>query len=198
MNKTSTTNMYRLFFIGSLFMIVLFASCTTKQMVVSSEAFYESLYEMEESIVSLESDYQPSGYGSETINEVVVTGTTSNDYGGYDTHMDNDPVTYSRYAYRNAMGQNIDILIKYKIRNDYRGNPYLQLVEVAECSCQEREIFALVCGQDGIVNSVTQLIPDQQSVFYDYWRTTTLTVIGTGILAVLSYFTISNLHQPAL
>ena len=111
-------------------LLMFFASCTTKRLTVSPYAWHTKVKEIENTIKLLPHDYQPVGFGSEVINDVVVTGRLSNDIGGYDTLMDNDPAVYDNYVYQDSLGNMIDFVLKRKEKSDNRGYKYVYDIEV--------------------------------------------------------------------
>ncbi len=162
-------------------LLLLFASCTTTRMTISPYAWHEKMNEIETAIRKLPNDYQPVGYGSEVVNEVVVTGRTSNDMGGHDTLMDNDPALYENYAFQDANGHIIEFVLKRREKTDMHNNKYIYGIEVVQCNCTDRSVFYEICSPNGAVYSVVHLQPDQKSKFYDW---TKMGLIGFGGVAV--------------
>lgn len=171
---------------GSLFLLLFFTNCMSTRMTISPYALHLKTNEIESEILSLNHSYQPVGFGSETINEVVVTGTRSNDVGGYDTLMGNDPAIYNNYVYEDTLGNVIDFVLKHKVLKDNKGNKYIAEVEATKCNCNDRNIYFRICGPSGIVQSATKMEPDQQSYFYNWISYGLLTLGLFGGAAITS------------
>lgn len=151
--------------------IITFSSCTTTQMTISPQAFKSATDNVQSDITSIETGYELSGSGSESKNEVKVTGQSYSQYTGYGTLMDNDISFYDNYTYTDSEGNTIEYQLKYKRSNDYYGQEFIYDVEVTKCNCGDKKIYSVVCGNNGIVKKITQITFDQQSVFFNKGKT---------------------------
>lgn len=197
MNKSNVT-IARLLSFAAILVLILFASCTTTRKTVSPYAWQSKVNEIEDAIQSLPHEYLPVGFGSEVINDIIVTGRRSNDVGGYDTLMDNDPATYANFVFQDSLGNYIDFVLKRKEKTDIKGKKYIYNIEVAQCNCSDRNIFYYICSPSGIVQSATLIAPDQKSVFYDW---TKIGLIGVGavvVSAIIVEAKVSSLEPPRL
>lgn len=158
--------------------VVFFSSCTTTQMTISPQSYKYEVNKINSTIISLSNEYQLTGSGSETKNEIVVTGQSYSQYSGYGTLMDNDYYTYDNYIYNDTLGNTIEIEFKYKRGTDYHGSSYISKIEVTKCICEDKKYYNSVCGTSGFVKKVEQLTPDQQSVFYDKAASTLVGILG--------------------
>lgn len=158
--------------------VAFFSSCTTTQMTISPQSYKYEVNKINSTIISLSNEYQLTGSGSETKNEIVVTGQSYSQYSGYGTLMDNDYYTYDNYIYNDTLGNTIEIEFKYKRGTDYHGSSYISKIEVTKCICEDKKYYNSVCGTSGFVKKVEQLTPDQQSVFYDKAASTLVGILG--------------------
>lgn len=158
--------------------VAFFSSCTTTQMTISPQSYKYEVNNINSTIISLSNDYQLTGFGSETKNEIIVTGQSYSQYSGYGTLMDNDYYTYDNYIYNDTLGNTIEIEFKYKRGTDYHGSSYISKIEVTKCICEDKKYYNSVCGTSGFVKKVEQLTPDQQSVFYDKAASTLVGILG--------------------
>lgn len=158
--------------------VAFFSSCTTTQMTISPQSYEYEVNNINSTIISLGNDYQLIGSGSETKNEIIVTGQSYFQYSGYGTLMDNDYYTYDNYIYNDTLGNTIEIEFKYKRGTDYHGSSYISKIEVTKCICEDKKYYNSVCGTSGFVKKVEQLTPDQQSVFYDKAASTLVGILG--------------------
>lgn len=172
--------------------VAFFSSCTTTQMTISPQSYKSTVNIIDSTIMSLSNDYQLSGSGTETKNEIQVTGQSYSQYTGYGTLMDNNYSTYDNYIYTDSLGNTIEFQFKYKGALDYFGKPYVSRIEVVKCSCKDKKIYNSVCGTGGVVKKVEQLTPDQQSVFYDKAASTLVGILGGiaggAIIGLLIFF----------
>lgn len=178
-------------------LLMFFASCTTKRLTVSPYAWHTKVKEIENTIKLLPHDYQPVGFGSEVINDVVVTGRLSNDIGGYDTLMDNDPAVYDNYVYQDSLGNMIDFVLKRKEKSDNRGYKYVYDIEVAKCNCTDRNVYYDVCSPNGIVHSAVRIEPDQQSKFTDWNKVGLYGLVGVGVAGIITFITGAAHSNPS-
>lgn len=167
-----------LFAVLATLLLTSLSSCTTTQMTISPQSYKSTVNIIDSTILSLSNDYQLSGSGSETKNEIQVTGQSYSQYTGYGTLMDNNYSTYDNYIYTDSLGNTIEFQFKYKGALDYFGKPYVSRIEVVKCSCEDKKIYNSVCGTGGVVKKVEQLTPDQQSVFYDKEASTLVGILG--------------------
>ena len=158
--------------------VAFFSSCTTTQMTISPQSYKYEVNNINSTIISLSNEYQLTGSGSETKNEIVVTGQSYSQYSGYGTLMDNDYYTYDNYIYNDTLGNTIEIEFKYKRGTDYHGSSYISKIEVTKCICEDKKYYNSVCGTSGFVKKVEQLTPDQESVFYDKAASTLVGILG--------------------
>lgn len=168
--------------------VVFFSSCTTTQMTISSQSYKSTLNSIDSTIISLNNDYNLSSSGSETKNEIVVTGQSYTRYAGYGTLMDNNYYTYDNYVYTDSIGNTIEFQLKYKNAQDYFGKPFVSNVDVIKCTCADKKVYASICGESGVVKKVEKLVPDQSSSFYDKEASVLVGVlgsIGAGVLVAL-------------
>lgn len=169
---------YKVFLTSQL--IIAISSCTTTQMTISPRAFGSTIEKIKSEISSVGKGYQLTGSGSDTKNEIKVTGQSYSKYSGYGTLMDNETSIYSNYTFTDSIGNTVEFQIKHKNANDYSRNEYIYNVEVIKCSCGDKKLFSVVCGDNGIVKQVTQIAPDQQSNIYDPGATY-LTIFGVSL-----------------
>lgn len=168
--------------------IALFASCTTTRMTISPRAYIDAVEKISSDLAVVENGYQLTGSGSDAINELIVTGHSYSNHGGYGTRIDNDLAFYDNYTYTDSIGNTIEFQIKYKHRLDYNDKGFVYNIQVVRCNCGEGQLYSVVCDENGIVKKVMQLKPDQQSKFLDVQKTY-LTIygvtIGVTLLALL-------------
>lgn len=164
--------------------IVLASSCTTTQMSVSSGA-YKSAVEKINTDITL-AGYQLSGSGSESKNELVVTGQSYSAKTGYGTQMSNDFSIYDNYTYTDSLNNTIEFQLKHKAAKDMNQKEYVYGIEMVKCSCADKKYYSKVCGEDGVVKAITKLPNDQQIVVYDKMKTIYAII---GVSAGLSILT---------
>lgn len=184
MSKFLKTIFYTLFIV----IILLFTSCTTTKMTISPKSFHSTVDNINMEIYFLDNGYQLTGSGSETKNELKVTGQSHTEYAGYGTLLDNEYSTYDNYMYTDSTGKTIEFIIKYKRNKDYNEKECIYDIEVVRCFCDDKKAYNSVCGQNGIVKKIEQLSPDQESVFFDRGKTIVGGVfagLGVGLLATL-------------
>ncbi|MDD3281697.1 MAG: hypothetical protein PHC83_09045 [Bacteroidales bacterium] len=185
MNKIFKKQNVKLFAVIAPLFIYALTSCTTTKMTISTQSLNSAVANVDSAITSLSDDYQLTGSGSETKNEIKVTGQSYSTYSGYGTRMDNDFAIYDNYTYTDSTGNTIEFQLKHKITKDYYDKEYVYGIEVVKCNCMDKKNYSRICGDNGIVKKVEQLTPDQKSVFPDKGKTTLVGVLGGLVLGGL-------------
>ena len=168
--------------------IIAFSNCTTTQMTISTRAYNSAVEKIGSDISSNGNGYQLTGSGSDTKNELLVTGQSYSKYSGFGTLLDNEKSIYNNYTYTDSIGNTVEFQIKHKSKVDYNKNEYIDNIEVVQCNCKDKKLYSEICGENGLVKKVTQLNPDQQSKKFDIVKTTLLiygSTIGVTLLALL-------------
>lgn len=172
----------------SVLVIVVFSSCTITKNTSSPQAFKSTVDNVNSEMGSLDNDYQLTGSGTETKNEIKVEGQSYSKYTGFGTLMGNEYAIFDNYTYTDSIGNTVEFQLKHKIGNDYNKKEYVYEVEVIKCNCGDKKLYSVVCGDNGIVKKVTQLPLDQESVFYDQGKTLSVIygfAIGASILSLV-------------
>lgn len=169
-------------------LLITSTSCTTTRKTISRHAYNSAVEDAKRNMSFFGSGYKLSGSGSETKNEIQVTGQSYSKYTGFGTLMQNDYSTYDSYLYIDSLGNEVEYQYKFKTGIDRNGKEYLYGIEVTKCNCQDNKIYPYVCGDTGFVKKVTQVKPDQQSVFIDREKSLVASIvggIGAGLLSIL-------------
>lgn len=168
--------------------IVAFSSCTTTLMTVSPRAYNAAVDNVSADLSAIGNKFELTGSGSDVHSELIATEQTYSEYSGYETRLENEKSTYDNYTYTDSIGNRVEFEVKYKVAADTKRADYLYNMEIVRCNCEDKKLYATICGKNGIVRQVTQIEPDQKSKVLDPVRTY-LTIsgvsVGVSLLAVL-------------
>ncbi len=168
--------------------ILAFSSCTTTLMTVSPRAYNAAVDNVSADLSAIGNKFELTGSGSDVHSELIATEQTYSEYSGYETRLENEKSTYDNYTYTDSIGNRVEFEVKYKVAADTKRADYLYNMEVVRCNCEDKKLYATICGKNGIVRQVTQIEPDQKSKVLDPVRTY-LTIsgvsVGVSLLAVL-------------
>ncbi len=166
-----------------ILLVSLLSSCNTTEMTISPMSYRSEINKINSEISSMET-YQLSGSG----HEVKVTGQSYSRY-GYGTLMDNDVSEYDNYTYTDSIGNTIEYQIKHKNSIDYYSKEYISHIEVLKCTCGDIKLYPIVCGKNGTVKRIENIVPNQPSTFYDREKSTmaisVVTIAGSLLLLTL-------------
>ena len=69
---------------------------------------------------------------------------------------------------------------------DTKSNDYLYNMEVVRCNCEDKKLYATICGKNGIVRQVTQIEPDQKSKIFNpvgtYFAISVIPLLGVLVI----------------
>lgn len=168
--------------------IMAFSSCTTTLMTVSPRAYNAAVDNISADLSAIGNKFELTGSGSDVHSELIATEQTYSESRGYDTRLENEKSTYDNYTYTDSIGNRVEFEVKYKVAADTKRADYLYNMEIVRCNCEDKKLYATICGKNGIVRQVTQIEPDQKSKVLDPIRTY-LTIsgvsVGVSLLAVL-------------
>ena len=160
--------------------IMAFSSCTTTLMTVSPRAYNAAVDNISADLSAIGNKFELTGSGSDVKNELIATEQTYSESRGYDTRLENEKSTYDNYTYTDSIGNRVEFEVKYKVAADTKRADYLYNMEVVKCNCEDKKLYATICGKNGIVRQVTQIEPDQKSKVFDP-TTTYFTISGVSI-----------------
>ena len=165
-----------------------FSSCTTTLMTVSPRAYNAAVDNVSADLSAIGNKFELTGSGSDVHSELIATEQTYSEYSGYDTRLENEKSTYDNYTYTDSIGNRVEFEVKYKVAADTKHADYLYNIEVVRCNCEDKKLYATICGKNGIVRQVTQIEPDQKSKVLDpvgTYLTISGVSVGVSLLAVL-------------
>ncbi len=160
--------------------IMAFSSCTTTLMTVSPRAYNAAVDNISADLSAIGNNFELTGSGSDVHSELIATEQTYSESRGYDTRLENEKSTYDNYTYTDSIGNRVEFEVKYKVAADTKCADYLYNMEVVKCNCEDKKLYATICGKNGIVRQVTQIEPDQKSKVFDA-TTTYFTISGVSI-----------------
>ena len=160
--------------------IMAFSSCTTTLMTISPRAYNAAVDNISADLSAIGNKFELTGSGSDVHSELIATEQTYSESRGYDTRLENEKSTYDNYTYTDSIGNRVEFEVKYKVAADTKSNDYLYNMGVVRCNCEDKKLYATICGKNGIVRQVTQIEPDQKSKVFDA-TTTYFTISGVSI-----------------
>ena len=168
--------------------IMAFSSCTTTLMTVSPRAYDEAVDNISADLSVIGNKFELTGSGSDVHSELIATEQTYSEYSGYDTRLENEKSTYDNYTYTDSIGNRVEFEVKYKVAADTKRADYLYNIEGVRCNCEDKKLYATICGKNGIVRQVTQIEPNQKSKIFNpvgTYLTISGVSVGVSLLAVL-------------
>ena len=166
--------------------IMAFSSCTTTLMTVSPRAYNAAVDNISADLSAIGNKFELTGSGTDVHSELIATEQTYSESRGYDTRLENEKSTYDNYTYTDSIGNRVEFDVKYKVAADTKRADYLYNMEVVKCNCEDKKLYATICGKNGIVRQVTQIEPDQKSKIYDpigtYFTISLIPLLGTLII----------------
>lgn len=149
--------------------IFLLLSCTTTIPGITVSNYESSIENINNQITDI-NDYTLRGIFGNTTNDLVVTGSVYNRY-GYSSSLANSILHHSSYVFTNSEGNNISFGVSRRIGYDMNSNIYIYDIAVSQCSCDEKDLYQVICGPMGIVKSIVNIEKDGTYTFYDVSKT---------------------------
>lgn len=147
--------------------IMAFSSCITTLMTVSPRAYNAAVDNVSADLSAIGNKFELTGSGSDVKNELIATEQSYSESRGYDTRLENEKSTYDNYTYTDSIGNRVEFEVKYKVAADTKRADYLYNMEVVKCNCEDKKLYATICGKNGIVRQVTQIEPNQKSKIFN-------------------------------
>lgn len=152
---------------------------------VYSRAQYEKAKTLVEANMEVHG-YNPSGYHTDSKNEIVVTGQSYSKYAGFGTLLDNNDYQYETLYFANKSGETAEYSVKYQVLLDDNRQLALQNVQVLGCRTSKAADYKSLCTDTYSPQKlIGEMYPDTQRSHLN-GLTTALAVIGMSAAVSLA------------
>lgn len=165
---------------------LLITSCTSTKIVFATSALNSANDAVE--LQMKQKGYLLSNKGSDTKNEVYVSGQSYSTYSGYGTLMENKLQKYDTYTFTNEDGNKISYTIKYSPKENCENEHvfyYVEDISLVGCEVTELGKYTEICGENGTIRRLYDNIPTTPIEVYDQQKTISATAFFTLIASLL-------------
>lgn len=171
-------NMRKLF--SLTLMVVLFGmtSCMDTFYVTEKTKFDDAVAMVRSQLK--EKGFNLTGTNSITRNEPFVTDVTSS----YGLRMDNNYITQDTYRFTDSLGNTMSYSVSYHLKQESKGVPYVQDVEVCGCETSNPKDFETFCDGESEIYQIKNIPKEQTIKQFNYVKTSGLVAVF-GLVLVL-------------